>query len=121
MNIKETIKNKKFINTGIKSFIFIPLLIWLIISLVKITKTEENGLIILFFNPINVIFGILFFVFIMYHLFSEISYIIKKEYAKSDYSFYKTVIFLMLLLNILLVILFVVSILKINASSMLSL
>ena len=121
MNIKEIVKNKKFINTGVKSFIFIPLLIWLIVSLVKITKTEENGLIILFFNPINVIFGILFFIFIVYHLFSEIAYIIKKEYAKSDYDFYRTAVFLIFLINVLLIVLFIVSILKINSSSILSL
>lgn len=113
MNIKRIIKTKNFLKTGVGGIVFVPLLIWLIFSLLQISKTEENGLITLFFNPINVVFGILFFIFIVYHLYSEITYIIK------DDPYYITAKTLILLINILMISLFIISIIKINISSIL--
>lgn len=114
MNIKRTIKAKNFLKTGVDGIVFIPLLIWLIFSLTQILKTEENGLLVLFFNPINVVFGILFFVFIMYHLYSEINYIIKNN------KYYISTKNVILIINVLMTILFITSIVKINISSILA-
>lgn len=114
MNIKRTLKTKSFLKTGVGGLVFIPLLIWLIFSLVQISKTEENGLVILFFNPINVVFGILFFIFIIYHLYSEINYIIRNN------KYYISAKNIILIINILMILLFIISIVKINISSMLT-
>lgn len=77
-------KEQSFLNTGIKSQIFLPLLVWFIVSLLNILKTENNFF-TLFFNPINVLFGILFFVFIIYHLHCEIIYLININVKKNKY------------------------------------
>ena len=114
MSIKRTIKTKSFLRTGVGSLVFVPLLVWLIFSLVQISKAEENGLVVLFFNPINVVFGILFFIFIIYHLYSEINYIIR------DNKYYISTKNIILIINILMILLFIISIVKINISSMLT-
>ena len=78
---------KYFLNGGVKSIIFLPLLIWFITSLSNLITTH-NSFLTLFFNPVNVVFGILFFIFIIYHLHVEVLYLIDvyvkaKKYNKN--------------------------------------
>lgn len=114
--MKKVDNEKYFLDTGISNLAFPPLLLWLILSLVKIIKNKENFL-TLFFNPLNVIFGILFFILIIYHLHYEIYYLINVYIQNNKYK--------KILKNIIIVITYpiiffvVLSILKIHFNSIL--
>ena len=82
--MKKTDNEKYFFNSGVRWHMLLPLLIWLIISLFNILKHNSDFL-SLFFNPINVVFGILFFVFVIYHLHCEILYLINVYLSNKKY------------------------------------
>ncbi len=66
-----------FFKNGINGLLLVPLVLWFIYTMIMVLKQPENQIPILFLKPVNVIFGILFFVFIGYHINFEIIYLIR--------------------------------------------
>ena len=90
--MKKIDNEKYFLDSGVKGRILLPLLLWLIISTFNVLK-NDGGFLSLFFNPLNVVFGVLFFVFVIYHLHCEILYLINVYLSKKKYrEYYKYII-----------------------------
>ena len=115
--MKKINNEKYYLNNGVKSIIFLPLLCWFIIFLIILLKNNDNDLLSLFFNPINTVFGVLFFSIIIYHIHYEVIYLIN-TYIKNN-KINKLFRYFITLITYIIIILVILSILKIYFNSIL--
>ncbi len=106
-----------FLKNGIKGVFLAPLIIWFIYTILVVLKQPENQIPILFLKPINVIFGILFFIFIGYHINFEIIYLIRN--CIKDMEIIKKLSIAICIINYTIILAVVLAILQLHFNSIL--